>query len=402
MEFREFTIDVPQPELDDLRERLTRTRWPNEPVAAGEPDPRAELRRLVSYWTDGYDWPAVQARLNRWSHKVARVDGRDVHLVHERSEAPGAVPILLLHGWPDSFYRYAHVVDRLTQRDGADDGGPAFDVVVPSLPGYVFSDQPEPGGATIAATAELMAELMAGLGYDRYLMHGGDWGSAIAQEIARAHPDRVLGLHLSDVPFPNIFAVDRSTATEAENAYLDRAMAWSESAVYFTVQAGAPLELAYGLADSPVGLLGWLADKLRAWSQAPLADDDVLTTVMLYWVTNTIRSSFRFYAEALAGDWEDDGGAGSGDSGASGEWGGSGDDDGDAAADWSPRIEVPTAIAHFPADIGGPAPREYAERFFDVRRHTVMPRGGHFAALEEPELLVEDMRAFAAELFPAR
>lgn len=394
MEFRPFTIDVSQSVLDDLAERLARTRWPNEPRPSGDaPDPLAEQRRLLAYWAEGYDWPAVQARLNRWDHRTTRIDGRDVHLVHERSQQPGAVPLLLLHGWPDSFYRYAHVIDRLTGRDRADDGAGTFDVVVPSLPGYVFSDQPEPGGATVAAAARVIAELMAGLGYDRYLVHGGDWGSAVAEEIARTHPDRVIGMHLLDVPFPNIFAVDRATASEAEIAYLDRAIAWSESAVYFTVQGGAPLELAHGLADSPAGLAGWLADKFQAWSQARLTDDDVLTNVMLYWVTNTIRSSFRFYSEGLGNDWEDDA-AGSGDADAS-SWS-------EGAGDWSPRIEVPTAIAHFPADIGGPAPREYAERFFDVRRHTVMPRGGHFAALEEPDLLVDDLRAFAAELATAR
>ncbi|ACQ82444.1 Epoxide hydrolase domain protein [Beutenbergia cavernae DSM 12333] len=437
MEFRELTIDVPQAVLDDLTERLARTRWPNEPTG-GEAGGLGEVRRLVSHWAEHYDWSEVQDRLNRWTHRVARVDGRDVHVVHERSAAPGAVPLLLLHGWPDSFYRFAHVVDRLTRRDGDDDDGPAFDVVVPSLPGYVFSEQPEPGGATLAAVAETIAQVMAGLGYERYVVHGGDWGAAIAQEIARAHPERVLGLHLTDVPFPNMFTVDRESATDAERAYLGASMAWAESASYFTVQSGAPLELAYGLSDSPVGLAGWLGDKFRAWSQAPLADDDVLTNVMLYWVTNTVRSSFRFYAEGLGGEWdsgdaaewggsaesggvaESGGAAESGGSGGwggdaagygsvgSGEWGGdaagsgSGDDAGAAAADWSPRIEVPTAIALFPADLGGPAPREYVERFFDVRRYTLMPRGGHFAALEEPALLVDDLRAFAAQLAEAR
>lgn len=396
MELREFTIDVPQPVLDDLADRLSRTRWPNESSAAGqEPATLAEHRRLIDYWAEGYDWPSMQDRLNRWTHRIASIGGRDVHLVHERSEVPGAVPLLLLHGWPDSFYRYAHVIDRLTGRDGVHDGAATFDVVVPSLPGFGFSDQPEQGGASVAATAQVLAELMAGLGYDRYLVHGGDWGSTIAEEIARRHPERVIGLHLLDIPFPNLFAVDRSTATEAETAYLDRAMAWSESATYFTVQAGSPLELAYGLADSPSGLAGWLADKLRAWSQTPLTDDDVLTNVMLYWVTGTIRSSFRFYAEGIPGDWEDDAEAagwdGSSESGGAEAWG-------EADGGWSSRIEVPTAIAHFPSDIAGPAPREYAERFFDVRRHTVMPRGGHFAALEEPELLIADLQAFVTEL----
>src|SRR5690606_21298012 len=135
----------------------------------------------IDYWAEGYDWSAMQARLNKWTHRIASIGGRDVHLVHERSEGPGAVPLLLIHGWPDSFYRYAHVIDRLTGREGAQAGGAAFDVVVPSLPGYGFSDQPEPGEATVAATAEVHAELMAGLGYERYLVHGGDWGSSIAE-----------------------------------------------------------------------------------------------------------------------------------------------------------------------------------------------------------------------------
>ena len=208
MEFRPFTIDVPRAELDELHERLSRTRWPAELQERGweRGTEVATMRRLVVHWLDGYDWRAQEERLNRFHHVVTAIDGRDLHAIHERAVRPGAPPILLLHGWADSFYRFAHVVDRLTGRDpavGPDE--PVFDVVVPSLPGFDFSEQPEAGTVSGAQSAEVVASLMAGLGYDRYLVHGGDWGGVVAQEVARAHPDRVVGLHLTDVPFPNLF-----------------------------------------------------------------------------------------------------------------------------------------------------------------------------------------------------
>lgn len=395
MEIRPFSIDVPQPVLDDLRERLLRTRWPSELQADGW-DRGTELstvRRLVAHWLDGYDWRAQEARLNRHHHVAATIDGRQVHAVHERAVRPGAPAILLLHGWADSFLRYDHVVDRLTGRDpGVGPEAPVFDVVVPSLPGFDFSEQPDAGAFGGEQSADAVAQLMAGLGYDRYLVHGGDWGSVVAQEVARAHPDRVVGLHLTDVPFPNLFLVDRESTSEAERAMFAAVDAWGEKhGGYVGIQSSRPLTLSYALSDSPVGLAAWLVDHFGYLSDTLPSDDDLLTNVMLYWVGNSIRSSMRLYNEGTDGD----GGDGSGEAweGATdGGWSG-----GEDGAGWSVRLDVPTALAVFPRDISQP-PREYAERFFDVRRFTTMPRGGHFAALEEPQLVVDDLGAFAAEL----
>ncbi|UKJ63036.1 epoxide hydrolase [Cellulosimicrobium cellulans] len=400
MEFRPFTSDVPQAELDDLHERLSRTRWPAELQERGweRGTELSTMRRLAAHWVDGYDWRAQEARLNRFHHVVATVDGRDLHAIHERAVRPGAPAILLLHGWADSFYRFAHVVDRLTGRDpavGPDE--PVFDVVVPSLPGFDFSEQPEAGTVSGAQSAEVVASLMEGLGHDRYLVHGGDWGGVVAQEVARAHPDRVVGLHLTDVPFPNLFLVDRDTASAAERAMFAAVDTWGEThGGYVGIQSSRPLTLSYGLSDSPVGLAAWLVDHFGHLSDTLPSDDDLLTNVMLYWLGNSIRSSMRLYDEGLDDDWGAEAGddaARSGGEGADGAWSaGEGAD-----AEWSLRIDVPTALAVFPRDISQP-PREYAERFLDVRRFTTMPRGGHFAALEEPQLVVDDLRAFATDL----
>ncbi|QJW35205.1 epoxide hydrolase family protein [Cellulosimicrobium protaetiae] len=402
MEFRPFTIDAPQAELDDLHERLARTRWPSELQERGweRGTELSTMRRLVAHWLDGYDWRAQEERLNRFHHVVTTVDGRDLHAIHERAVRPGAPAILLLHGWADSFHRFAHVIDRLTGRDpatGPDE--PVFDVVVPSLPGFDFSEQPEAGTVSGRQSAEAVARLVEGLGYERYLVHGGDWGGVVAQEVARAHPDRVVGLHLTDVPFPNLFLVDRESASEAERAMFAAVDAWGEThGGYVGIQSSRPLTLSYGLSDSPVGLAAWLVDHFGYLSDSLPSDDDLLTNVMLYWLGNSIRSSMRLYNEGLDGDWGDETGdaawsGGEDDGAGDAEWSG-GESDG---AGWSARIEVPTAVAVFPRDISQP-PREYAERFFDVRRFTTMPRGGHFAALEEPQLVVDDLRAFAAGL----
>ncbi|GGE95100.1 epoxide hydrolase family protein [Mycetocola zhadangensis] len=398
MDIRPFTIEVPQLELDDLRERLDRTRWPNETTPTGwlRGTELAYLQELTEHWRTGYDWSAAQANLNRFDHYLAEVQGLDIHFIHQRSGRANAVPIVLLHGWADSFYRYIHLIDRLTGGDG-----PTFDVIVPSLPGFDFSDQRPAGTGEQDAVfaAEVVAELLEGLGYDRYLVHGGDWGSSIGQEIARAHPDRVIGLHLTDVPFANMYLLDPTDTTDAEKAFVAAVETWSESfAGYVMIQTTRPLTLSYALSDSPVGLAAWLIDHFERYSTTRLPHDDLLTNVMLYWLRNSIRSSIRYYNEGM-GDW----------SATEESWGDAALDDQttdaspneqDWSADtggWAMKIDVPTAIAVFPDDITDP-PREYAERFFDIRRFTKMERGGHFAALEVPALVAEDIRAFVAEL----
>ncbi len=305
MHTRPFTIEVPQAELDDLQARLRNTRWPNElqPEGWTYGTELAYLRRLADYWANGFDWRAAEARLNAVPHHLAEVQGLELHYIHARGEGDGtSVPVVLLHGWADSFHRYSKLTPLLTAA--------GFDVVVPSLPGFDFSTQPPAGRTSAAFAADSVAELMAGLGYDRYLVHGGDWGAAVAQELGRSHADHVTGLHLTDVPFPNFFMVDRAELADDERAFLEAVDTWGETeAGYVGIQSTRPLTLAYGLSDSPVGLAGWLIEHFHRYADTMFDDDDLIVNTMLYWVRNTIRSSIRYYSEGMGGDWGDDAGA---------------------------------------------------------------------------------------------
>jgi pimeloyl-ACP methyl ester carboxylesterase len=355
-----YTIDVPEQVLDDLRDRLARTRWPTpvEGVGWDRGTDLGYLRELVAYWRDGFDWRRREAALNELPH--FRAGG--LHLVHQRSSAPDALPLLLLHGWPDSFLRYAKVLPLLT----------GFHLVVPSLPGFGFSDQPtRPGAASRPAMAERLAELMTGLGYERFAVSGGDIGGATAEALTLAHPDRVVGLHLTDLPLWHMSTLDPAELSPAERDYLAGAQDWTRrEGGYLQLQSTKPMTAAYGLTDSPAGLAGWIVEKLRAWSgdfSRAFTRDEVLTHVTLYWVTNTIGSSFGPYVERSA------------------------------PAGPAGRVEVPTAVSVFPHDLVR-APREFAERFFAIRRWTEHDRGGHFAAMEVPDLFAGDLRAFLATL----
>ena len=371
---RPFRIDVPQRDLDDLCERLARTRWTDEVEDAGWDygTNLGYLKELTDYWRGGFDWRAQEAELNRFAQFRAEIDGFGVHFVHERGRGPDPVPILLLHGWPDSFYRMHKIIPMLTDpaRFGGDTAD-SFDVVVPSLPGFGFSDRPRERGWYLAQDVALFESLMTDvLGYERYAAHGGDTGSPISQTLARSHPGSVIGLHLTDIGYDKAMQMDPSTLSEAEKQYMNTLEQWSygESG-YVMIQGSKPQTLGYGLNDSPAGLAAWIVEKFRTWGDCDgdverrFTKDELLTNLTIYWVTQTINSSIRGYYEGMH-SWSEPG----------------------------PRLEVPTGLALFPAD--NPPPREMADRFFDVRRWTEMPRGGHFAAMEEPELLVEDIRAF--------
>lgn len=372
---RPYTIGVPQPVLDDLRERLARARWPDAVDGAGW-DYGTDLdylRDLTDYWRDGYDWRAEEARLNELEQYRAEIDGVGIHFVHERGRGPDPLPIVLTHGWPDSFYRYAKVVPLLADpaRFGGDPAD-AFDVVVPSIPGYGFSDRPRERGMTAVRVAALWARLMADLGYTRYGAAGGDVGSMVTQFLALAHPESVAGIHLTDIGFYflNAGAPDLS---EEERAYVASIQQWwMQEGAYAMLHSTRPQTLAYGLTDSPVGLAAWLVEKFRSWSdcngdvERRFTRDELLTQIMIYWVTGTIGSSIRLYYEG-----------------------------GHAPPPIQPgqRIGVPAGFAVF-RDNPVPLPRAYAARHLDVRHFVEMPRGGHFGAWEEPELFAEDLRAF--------
>jgi pimeloyl-ACP methyl ester carboxylesterase len=365
-----FRIEVPQPVLDDLRRRLAAARWPDavaDDWARGT-QPSA-LRRLVEHWHDDFDWRAVERRLNGLDQYRVPVEGIGLHVV--RAGRPGATPLLLLHGWPDSFLRFLRLVPALADE---------FDLVVPSIPGFGFSDRGTAAGLDPSRIAGLFAAMMTELGFDRFGVHAGDVGGAIAELIAARFPERVLGLHLTDVPYWHLFASDPSTFSDAERDYLRRGLAWSQDeGAYADLQRTRPQTLAYALNDSPVGLAAWFLEKFRAWSDcggdvfSRFDPDWLATNLTVYWVTQTAGSAARHYYQAARLD----------------------------RTGLPDRVVVPTAVAIFPEDTV-PAPREFAERWFDLRRWTRMPRGGHFAAWEEPALLAEDLIAFFGSADVAR
>ena len=361
-----FQIGVPQAVLDDLQDRLARTRWPGEVRGAGwDSGANGEaLRQLVTYWQEGYDWRRQEAALNRLPQFTARVDGLEVHFVHQRSADEAAPAVLMIHGWPDSFYRFSKVLPLLQD----------CHVVVPSLPGFGFSEPPGEPGFGAEEMAGLLVKLMGGLGYDRFVVQGGDWGSIIADHLVSRHAGHVRALHLTDVPqwrtMPGIF--DPGELTPAERRYFRAAETWQEKeGAYKHLQSTKPQTLAYGLNDSPAGLAGWLLEKFHTWSDGrhPLGADDFLTNATIYWATQTIGSSVRLYREFQQ------------------------------ARHPNPRhrAEQPTGFALFARDLLHP-PRELAERFYTVTHWTELPRGGHFAALEQPDLFAADLRAFLKTL----
>jgi len=376
MSIQPFKIAIPQAILDDLRERLARTRWPDEVEGAGWEygTNLSYMKDLADHWQHEYDWRKHEAELNTFAHFKAEVDGLGIHFIHERGKGPRPMPIILTHGWPGSFCEMLKVIPRLTdpERHGgkAED---AFDVIVPSLPGYGFSDRPIQHGVTSARIAAMWARLMTkALGYQRFAAQGGDWGSVVTEQLAVAHPDVVLGFHLNNIPYHHLFAKADNLSQE-EQTYLEAAGRWQfAEGAYAMIQGSKPQTLAYGLHDSPVGLAAWIVEKFRSWSDCAgdvekrFTKDELLTTITLYWVTETINAANRLYYDS-AHDF--------------------------TSPQHTGRSAVPAAIARFPKDIL-PAPREWAERWFNVQQWTAMPRGGHFAAMEEPELLVEDLRAF--------
>jgi microsomal epoxide hydrolase len=382
MNAQPFVVNVPEPTLADLRERLSRTRWTDEAVDAGwrYGTNQHYLRDLAEHWLARFDWRTQEAAMNRYAHYRADVDGIGIHFIHERGMGDRPLPIVLSHGYPDSFVRFLKIIPMLT--DPAAHGGDAadaFDVVVPSLPGYGFSDKPSKSGVTFQIGAlwhELMTKV---LGYERFAAHGGDWGSTATEQLARSHADSVVGIHLTDVPFWHLFQKPDGLSRDEEN-FLAKSTTWQRSdGAYALIQGTRPYTLSSGLNDSPVALAAWILDKFHAWSdchgdlETRFTKDELLTNITIYWSTQTVGSSFLPYFDFMNSGpltWM-----------------------AEAFKQWTGSTTVPAAFAMFPKDISQP-PREWAERFFNVQRWTEMPRGGHFAAMEEPELLVEDIRTF--------
>jgi pimeloyl-ACP methyl ester carboxylesterase len=354
----------------DLRRRLRATRWFDAPHGPGWSlgVDLGELRDLVAYWADGFDWPAQEQALGRLPRFRTSVRGTGVHLVRARPRRP-APPLLLAHGWPDAFWRYTKVIPLLVD-PGAHGADPedAFDVVVPDLPGFGYSAAPAGAPFSSVDVAGLWAELMAGLGHDRFLAAGGDIGSHVVRYLALDHPDRVVAVHRTDGGLPPS-TLDPASVSAEEQAWLRDAAAWaSAEGAYAAMQRTKPQTAAAALTDSPVGLLAWIVEKLHAWSGAGLAAytrDEILTLVSVYWFTGTIGSAMRMYAANGAIDPEQ----------------------------LLRRVEVPSGFSIFPGDILRP-PRAWLERSTNAVSITEPPRGGHFAAFEEPERYAEELRRF--------
>jgi pimeloyl-ACP methyl ester carboxylesterase len=371
-----FRIAIPDEEIEDLRARLRATRWPDQLPDSGWSYGAdiEQMQALARYWADGYDWRTHEAALNAWPQFLTEIDGQRVHFLHVRSPHADALPLVLTHGWPGSITEFAALIGPLTD-PGAHGGDPAdaFHVVVPSLPGYGFSGPTNEPGWDVRRTAAAWKELMADLGYARYGAQGGDWGSMVSRHLGDLDPEHVCGVHVNMITAtPPGEPDDLADLTEREIAGLARTQDYmTTGSGYVAIQSTRPQTLAYGLVDSPAGLLSWIAEKFWAWTdndgriEDAISRDELLTNVSLYWFTRTGGSSARYYYESL----------------------GSG----------SVRVpalpEVPLGVANFPAEIIL-ARRRWVEHGNNLVHWSEFDRGGHFAALEEPDLLLGDIRTF--------
>ncbi|MFD9377622.1 epoxide hydrolase family protein [Streptomyces sp. NPDC059999] len=378
--FREFRLDVGEGELDDLRRRLERVRWPDELSGVGWAYgmPLSEVKELVRYWREEYDWRAAEARINGWAQYTTEIDGATVHFAHLRSPEPHATPLLMTHGWPGSFVEFQRVAGPLTDpRAHGGDPADAFHLVLPHIPGFALSGPTTEPGWEFQRVARAFGTLMERLGYERYGVQGGDWGAAVSRELGRVRPANVVGVHLNllpgagatSEPTPEELAPLDPAERERARASWERYRGWArERQGYADIQSTRPQTLAYALNDSPVGLLAWIGEKFAEWSdpRTPVDRDRMLTNVMLYWLTGTVGSAARIYYERAHADYHGQ----------------------------PPEVSrTPTALADFPRDNFIPL-RHIAERTDHIVRWTSYDKGGHFPAMEVPESLVEDVRAF--------
>lgn len=376
-----FRCHVPDEVLADLKARLARTRLPDQLDGAGWDygTERGFLDDLCTYWRDSFDWRASEERFNRFPQFTTQIEGENVHFYHIRSPEPDAVPLIITHGYPGSVAEFLDLLGPLS--DPASHGGnprDAFHVIAPSIPGYGFSGPTRHRGFNLHKAAAVNCQLMERLGYDRYIAQGGDFGSAISSAMAQLHPERMIALHLNFIlGRPADMANPFAGLSEKEIAEQEwkRNYDLHESG-YQVIQGTKPQTLAYGLTDSPAGLAAWIAEKFKTWSdcgddvETSFSKDHLLENIMLFWVTGTINSAMRLYYESIGPARA-------------------------PAPDWT-FVTVPTAHARFPAEIR-PTPRLWAEQMYNVVRWTVQPKGGHFAAFEQPELFLADLRAFCRD-----
>ncbi|HET6921015.1 MAG TPA: epoxide hydrolase [Jiangellaceae bacterium] len=379
-EISPFRVNIPQADLDDLRDRLAGTRWPAElPGAAWSRGvPVGYLKGLVEYWCTSYDWRKEEAALNEYPQFTTEIDGQNIHFVHVQSPEPNALPLLLIHGWPGSFVEFLDVIGPLTDpRSHGGDPEDAFHLVLPSIPGFAFSGPTATPGWNSLRIASAFAELMSRLGYDRYGAQGGDYGAFIAPDLGRVDGDHVVGVHVNAatfgfIPFGDVDGVTAAELTDLEKTRLERLQRYlSDGNGYFQIQATRPQTIAYALTDSPAGQLAWIVEKFQEWTHGGEVPEDtvnrdrILTNVMLYWLTGTAGSTANLYYEGMR------------------------------SGNWPTPTAVPTGVAAFAEDV---AIRHYAEQGNNIVHWSDFERGGHFAALEAPDLLTGDVRQFFRSL----
>ncbi|HET6208308.1 MAG TPA: epoxide hydrolase [Terracidiphilus sp.] len=376
MKIRPFSPPFYAAAVDDLRDRLRRTRWPDEVPDSGWDygTDTAFMREICLYWRDAFDWQRQIEQMGAFRHFLFTSEDLEIHFIHEGGKGPAPIPLILTHGWPGSFLEFTKIIPLLTDpaSHGADPAD-SFSVVVPSLPGYGYSGKPG-RGVNAFPTAACWAALMRELGYAKFGAQGGDIGSGVTTALGLRLADRLLGIHLNFVPGSyRPYLADGTRLFDVEEAYLRGASKWREEhGAYAHLQRTTPLTAAYGLNDSPAGLAGWILEKFRNWSGSEgnllrlFTRDELLANITLYWMTETIYSSFRMYFEGSRAP---------------------------LTFAVNERVNVPTAVAHFPGELLFP-PQVWVERGYNVTQWTEMPRGGHFAALEQPELLADDLRCF--------
>ena len=378
MKAEPFKIQIPQAALDDLQDRLSKTRWPDQ-ISDSAWEYGVDLKymkELIGYWQSDFDWRTQEQAINAFDQYRANIDGTNIHFIHEPGRGPNPLPLVITHGWPGSFVELLKIIPLLTNpaAHGAS-AGDSFDVVVPSLPGYGFSERPAEKGMNVFRIAQIWCQLMESLGYSRFGAQGGDWGASVATTLGLAYPKQIIGLHLNYIPGSFRPHLDSASAelSRAEQEFLEGQSHWDQTeGGYGHVQRTTPQTLAYSLNDSPAGLASWIVEKFRLWSDCEgeldqrFTRDELLTNVCIYWLTETINSSMRLYYEGRLRPLHFNAGQ---------------------------RVSVPCAVARFAKEAPFP-PREWVERGYNVQRWTEIQTGGHFAAMEEPNLLVDDIRMF--------
>lgn len=376
MSIKDFNINISDEILKDLRYRLIHTRWPDQYNNADWKYGTEQnyLKSLISYWIEEYDWRKHEKELNFFHHYKSNINGIDIHFIHEHGKGRNPIPIVLTHGWPDSFIRYQKTIPYLT--DPAFYGGnsnDSFDVIIPSLPGFGFSEKPNYSEVNNYVISELWFKLMHDvLGYHKFAAAGGDIGSGVTKYLAYSHPDSLIGIHLTDIGIIKdlLNSKGKSTLSKEELSYVDNSQNWlSVEGAYISLQSTKPQTLAYGLTDSPVGLAAWIIEKFRSWSDcngqldSKFSKDELLTNIMIYWVTNTIDSSCKIYYENTH------------------------------SLPPIGHVSVPTGITLFSNDIMLP-PKEWATHNFNITRWNTISQGGHFTAMEEPVKFSNEIREF--------